>query len=113
MEIIKLTSLMAEWGPVGILAGMLFFLIREQSRQHKENINKLSNTHLTTTNKLTETILIQSELIDEVKSIAKITRKEAFEHRRKFEEYSIASSAQHGKLEAVVDIIQENTSRTK
>ena len=109
METVKIISLLVEWGPVGVLAGMLFFLIREQSRQHKENISNLTSAHLESMNKLTDTMLVQSELIDEVKSVAKIARKEAYEHRRKFEDYRLESTTQHARLETVLGIVQDNT----
>jgi len=110
MESVKIIALLVEWGPVGVLAGMLFFLIREQSRQHKENISRLSDSHVESMNKLTETMLTQSELIDEVKSVTKIARKEAYEHRRKFEDYRLESTTQHARLETVLGIVQESTS---
>ena len=109
MATVKLLTMLVEWGPVGILAGMLFYLIREQARQHRDNIVSLTETQMSTMNKLTETIIVQAELLDEVKSVVKISRKEAFEHRRKFEDYVIATTAQHTKLETVLDIVQENT----
>ena len=109
METVKIISLLVEWGPVGVLAGMLFFLIREQSRQHKENISNLTESHTNAMNKLTDTMIIQTELIDEVKSVAKIARKEAYEHRRKFEDYRLESTTQHARLETVLGIVQDNT----
>tara|TARA_B110000285_G_scaffold80200_1_gene92599 strand:- start:1624 stop:1977 length:354 start_codon:yes stop_codon:yes gene_type:complete len=110
MEIVKLIALLVEWGPVGVLAGMLFFLIREQARQHRDNIKSLKDAQMEAMSKLTETIIVQSELVDEVKSVVKISRKEAFEHRRKFEDYVLATTSQHTKLETVLDIVKDNTS---
>jgi len=111
METVKIIALLVEWGPVGVLAGMLFFLIREQSRQHKENISNLTSAQVESMNKLTDTMLVQAELLDEVKSVAKIARKEAYEHRRKFEDYRLESTTQHARLEVVLGVIKDDVNK--
>jgi hypothetical protein len=111
METVKIIALLVEWGPVGVLAGMLFYLIREQSRQHTENISNLTTAHVESMTKLTDTMLIQSELLDEVKSVAKIARKEAYEHRRKFEDYRLESTTQHARLEVVLGVIKDDVNK--
>ncbi len=105
---LKIITMLIEWGPVGLLAGMLFILIREQSKNHAKQMENFAATAATSLSKVSETILIQSELLDEVKGVVKIARKEAFEHRRKFEEYAISTAKQHAKIETILDVVHND-----
>lgn len=109
MEFKIVSTLISEWGAIGLLAALLFYLIVDQRKQHKENIRTLSENGVAAMDKIVDAILIQSDLLDEIKATTKITRKECFEHRRKFEDYVITTTARETRLETVLDIVQDNT----